>query len=82
MTLADRALLDAYARHATEPTSRRGARDRALSAASGLSATRAHQRLVWLLDDPQAWAYAPSTLGLIRRRLDSARVARSARRVA
>ena len=66
MTPSDRALLDTYGRYAVEK--RKGARQSALTAVSGLSPTRAYQRLLWLLTDPQAWEHAPMTMGLIQRR--------------
>ena len=78
MTDTDHALLDAYTAHPARVDD--GRRMNALREASGLSPTRAYQRLVWLLTDPQAWEYAPATMGLIQRRMDRARQSRSARR--
>ncbi|HRV57185.1 MAG: DUF3263 domain-containing protein [Phycicoccus sp.] len=66
MTPTDRALIDAYARHSSQRAA--GARTSALTPMSGLSPTRAHQRLVWLLSDTEAWEYAPATMRLIQRR--------------
>ena len=65
MTPADRALIDAYAARPARVDD--GRRLNALTA-TGLSPTRAYQRLLWLLSDREAWEYAPMTMGLIQRR--------------
>lgn len=74
MTGQDRALVAAYAAHL-------GVRDEVgrLEAFGvlGLSVTRAFQRLNHLLDDPDAWAHDPATMGLLLRRREA-----RARRVA
>lgn len=71
MIALDRALLDTYRTHATE--TRPGARTSALTAVSGLSPTRVHQRLLWLLTDPQAWEHDPVTMRLIASRVERGR---------
>lgn len=73
MTDTDRALLDAWATTSGRPA---GAREAALTEVTGLSPTRTYLRLRALLDDPEAWAYAPVTLRLIRDQMTRVQAAR------
>lgn len=66
MTPVDQALLDVQRRHANTTTP--GVLERAMTEATGLSPTRAYQRLNALLDDEEAWAHDPVTVSLLRRR--------------
>lgn len=70
----DKALIAAYAAHPTDPDD--GRRLNALSAL-GITPTRAYQRLLGLLDAPEAWEHDPVTMGLIRRRVDRRKWRRS-----
>lgn len=70
LTDTDRTLLAIEARTYTH----RGAHEQALYEETGLSPTRAYQRLNQLLDVPAAWEHAPTTMGrLHRQRADRAR---------
>lgn len=76
LTDTDRALIKA----AATPYRERGAEEAALVAITGLSPTRAYQRLNQLLTDPVAWAGEPMALSVLERRRDRRAKLRSARR--
>lgn len=58
-----------------------GAKESAILAEFGVSATRYYQHLNALLDRPEALAHDPMTVRRLRRLRDARRAARSARRV-
>lgn len=66
MTPTDATLLEVVAAHINRP--RDGRMETAMTEATGLSPTRAWQRINRLLEDPDAWAAHPLTLGTLRRR--------------
>lgn len=63
LTDTDRKLLEIEARTWTM----RGAHEQAIYEETGLSPTRAYQRLNQLLEMPAAWEHAPVTLGRLAR---------------
>lgn len=69
LTSADRSLLAIEAR----TYAHRGAHEQAIYEETGLSPTRAYQRLNQLISVPAAWEHAPSTMA----RLDRQRAARA-----
>lgn len=78
LTDADRALLDFAARWYRHP----GAQEQAMRDELGIGATTYWRRLNDLLDRPEAAAYAPTTVGRLRRLRAERAAARSWRRLA
>ena len=76
LTDTDRALIKA----AVQPYRHDGGESLALEEITGLSTTRAYQRLSQLLDDPVAWAAEPAALSVLERRRDRNVRHRGARR--
>ena len=74
----DRRILDFERGRSADPA----ARQEAIRAEFGISATRYFQRLNLLLDEPEALAYDPLVVRRLRRDRDRRQRARSARRLA
>lgn len=68
MNQSDALLLDVVAEHINHP--RDGRLERAIAERTGMSATRAWQRVNILLDDERAWSAYPVELGVLRSRRD------------
>ncbi len=68
MTPVDEQLLDVIAQHINHP--RDGRLEQAVTERTGLSPTRAWQRVNVLLDDEDAWAAYPIAMGVLRSRRD------------
>ncbi|MFM1964901.1 MAG: hypothetical protein RL134_626 [Actinomycetota bacterium] len=75
LTYADKALLDFAGRWYRFP----GAQEQAMRDELGLSATAYWRRVSVLIDQPDALAYAPTTVARLRRMRDERLQARSAR---
>lgn len=58
-----------------------GAREQAIREQFGISATRYYQILGWLIDQPQALAYAPVIVNRLRAQREAAQGRRSARQL-
>lgn len=78
---AEKRILDFAARILQREWTVKGELEQAIRDEFGYSATRYHQRLNALIDEPRALAYAPVTVNRLRRVREMRRQARSARQL-